>query len=263
MNPVLTKSYTAGAALAGARIVKFGSADYAVIAAIDGTAPVAGVTVPNINVAAGETVDVVKVGLARLKLGGVVTRGQWIVAGAAGVGVAASIVPGVELHVIGKAEESGVLDDEINIFVQPIVIATDVGILTADVTITTAQLLALNAAEQPLVATPGAGKALVLESAQLHKPAGTAYGAIAAGEDLAIKYTDDAGAVLATIETTGFLDQSSAQSRYVHPTDGVAAPLVANAPLVLHLLAGEITTGDSDLHVRVRYRVIDVDLTPA
>jgi hypothetical protein len=33
---------------------------------------------------------------------------------------------------------------------------------------------------------------------------------------------------------------------------------VANAALVLHMLTGEITTGDSPLHVRVFYRVVPV-----
>ncbi len=130
----------------------------------------------------------------------------------------------------------------------------------ADVVITSAQLLALNATPRPLVAAPGAGRALVFDGAILYKPAGTAYAGIASGEDLSIKYTDASGAEVGQCETTGFLDQATAQTRYVRPTTqasgNTALTPVANAALVLNLLVGEITTGDSPLNVRVFYREI-------
>ena len=126
-----------------------------------------------------------------------------------------------------------------------------------EVVITTAELLALNATEQPLVAAPGADKALVLVDATFYKAAGTAYADVATGDDLAIKYTDDSGAVVATIEATGFVDQTTAQTRHIKAAAAAAIAPVANAPLVLHMLTGEITTGDSDLKVRVRYQIID------
>lgn len=130
----------------------------------------------------------------------------------------------------------------------------------ADVVITSAQLLALNATPRQLVAAPGAGRALIFEGAILHKPAGTAYAGIAAGEDLSIKYTDASGAEVGQCEATDFLDQTTAQTRYVRATTAASANTaltpVANAALVLHLLVGEITTGDSTLNVRVFYREI-------
>ena len=134
-----------------------------------------------------------------------------------------------------------------------------------DVTITSAQLLALFATPRTLVAAPGAGLALILDSAVLHKPAGTAYAGIAAGEDLSIKYTDAAGTALGGCEATGFLDQTTAQTRFLwgyNAASGVSdITPVANAPLVLHMLTGEITTGDSNLLVRVYYRVVPTVLT--
>lgn len=138
---------------------------------------------------------------------------------------------------------------------------------SVDVTITSAELLALNATPKPVVAAPGANKAIVLEGAVVHKPAGTAYAGIAVDEDLSFKYTDGSGAEVAVVETTGFLDQATAQTRYAvpHATDGagVASDItpVANAALVLHLLVGEITTGDSDLLLRLYYRVIPTVLS--
>lgn len=133
----------------------------------------------------------------------------------------------------------------------------------ANATITSAQLLALNATPQQVVAAPGAGKAIIVVGAVLHKPAGTAYAGIAIGEDLAFKYTDGAGLEVAVSETTGFLDQATAQTRYTHlrtaaNVAGTASDFtpVANAKIVLQLLVGEITTGTSPLYVRVFYRVV-------
>ena len=129
-----------------------------------------------------------------------------------------------------------------------------------DVVITSAQLLALNATPRPLVAAPGAGRALVFEGAIFHKPAGTAYAGIASGEDLSVKYTDASGTEVGQCESGGFLDQTTAQTRYVRATTAASASTavtpVANAALVLNLLVGEITTGDSPLNVRVFYREI-------
>jgi hypothetical protein len=134
----------------------------------------------------------------------------------------------------------------------------------ADVTITPAQLLALNATPQTIVAAPGAGLFLAFERALLHKPAGTAYSGIASGEDLSIKYTDASGLELSQIETTGFLDQATAQTRWAsrHTAASAANQItpVENAPLVLHLLTGEITTGNSNLLLRVFFRVVPFTL---
>lgn len=133
-------------------------------------------------------------------------------------------------------------------------------------TITSALLLALNATPQIIVPAPGAGLAIFLNRIMLSKIAGTAYAGIAAGEDLVAKYTNGAGAqVSSVIETTGFLDQATAQSRYAGPpgsTTTTAADVtpVANAAVVLHLLVGEITTGNTDLLVWVDYDVLPVAL---
>lgn len=134
-------------------------------------------------------------------------------------------------------------------------------------TVTSAQVLALNATPVELVAAPAAGYALVVKRVTIHKPAGTAYAGIAAGEDLTVKYTDASGALAcAQIETAGFLDQATAQTRVVGfpgatgTTSGDVNPVSA-AALVLHLLVGEITTGDSPLYVRVEHDTIQLAFT--
>lgn len=131
------------------------------------------------------------------------------------------------------------------------------------VTVTSAQLLALNATPQPILAAQGTGFAILPKRVAIRHAAGTAYAGIAAGEDLVLKYTNGSGAQCSSvIETTGFLDQTTAQIRVAHApastgsTAGDYAP-VANAAVVLHLLSGEITTGDFDLIVKLWYDVLD------
>jgi len=134
-----------------------------------------------------------------------------------------------------------------------------------DVTITSAQVLALFATPIQLIAAPGANQAVIFEGAMVHKPAGTAYGGIAVGEDLAIKYTNASGAELGQAETTGFLDQTTEQTRYIRPhtaASGVSQITpVANAALVAHMLVGEITTGNSNLIFRLFYRIVPTVLS--
>lgn len=143
-------------------------------------------------------------------------------------------------------------DDEIRAVLQTIIDSTGV---TYDVTLTSAQLLALNATPISVLPAPGANKAWVVNRVTAYKPAGTAYAGIAVGEDLALKYTDAAGTAVATIETTGFLDQATAQVRSVKGLDTDVAP-VANAAVVAHMLTGEIITGNTDLKLRIDARII-------
>lgn len=126
---------------------------------------------------------------------------------------------------------------------------------TATVTIATAAVKTLNATPVTLVAAPGAGKALVLVGALFWLDYNSAaYNGIAEGEDLAIKINDGSGATLATVEATGFLDATADAWRYVLPTTAADIAPVADAPLVLQMLVGEIATGNSPLKVRVLYR---------
>ncbi len=135
------------------------------------------------------------------------------------------------------------------------------------VTVSSAELLAINATPKTVVAAPGSGLAIIFEGAQLYKAAGTAYAGVAGGEDLSFKYTNGSGLEVGVCETTGFLDQTSAQYRYCRPQTGALSAgtvsdivPVANSPLVLQLLTGEITTGDSPLKLRVYYRVTTTTL---
>ena len=140
----------------------------------------------------------------------------------------------------------------------------NVMLASADVTITSAQLLALFAAPRPIVAAPGVGKALIFDSAIVMHPAGTAYAAVAVGDDIAIKYTDATGLTVGSCETTGFLDAATAQTRYIRAYAAASSvsdiTQVANAALVIQILLTEVTTGTFPLYVRTFYRVLPTTL---
>ena len=126
--------------------------------------------------------------------------------------------------------------------------------------VTSAQILALNATPIELVRAPGSGQFLVFDGCVMRKDAGTAYAGVAGGEDLVIRYADDSGHQVGRCETTGFLDAAGGQNRWVNPYSASSAasqftPEI-NQPLVLHLLSGEITTGNTDLDIEIYYRVV-------
>ena len=114
----LTKSYNAGAAIGARLIVKPGSNDYDVIQGAAVGDLLIGVST-DIAAASGERVDVIQEGIADVKLGGTVTRGQPITSDASGQGVAAAPAAGVNNRIIGFALISGVSGDIIPVQLAP------------------------------------------------------------------------------------------------------------------------------------------------
>lgn len=110
-NETLVKAYTAGAQIAPYLIVKDGAADGTVLPAAAATDKPKGVSVPNITAPSGQRVDVVLDGIAQVQLGGTVTRGDPITSDANGKGVTAAPAAGVNNHIIGFVEVSGVAND--------------------------------------------------------------------------------------------------------------------------------------------------------
>lgn len=105
----IVRTYTAGAAIAAKRIVKF-SADYTVIqgaAANDALIGVADLAA----VATGDRVDVSREGLVDVEYGGTVARGDLLTSDATGRAVTAAPAAGVNNRIVGIAEVSGVVGD--------------------------------------------------------------------------------------------------------------------------------------------------------
>jgi hypothetical protein len=139
-------------------------------------------------------------------------------------------------------------------------VATQSPVQFVDVVVSSAELLALFTTPKELVAAPAAGLMNVFEGIVISKPAGTAYAGVAAGEDLLVSYTNAAGTALATLETTGFLDQATVQTRYAERYAGATSGVNSSTPsaqaIVMSLLVGNIITGTSPLNCRVYYRQI-------
>lgn len=102
MNPVLTLSRAALAAITGNLIVAY-SGD-GVITATGPTDPLAGVADSMGASAAGNMLDVVKVGLGEVRAGGTITAGDPLTSDAAGKAVKAVPVAGSLIRLIGFAE---------------------------------------------------------------------------------------------------------------------------------------------------------------
>lgn len=112
-------SYAPGAAIAAYRIVKFGSADNAVIQAAAATDAVIGVANELGALSTDPTVDITMGPIGEVELGGTVTRGDPLTADSAGKGVAAAPAPAANARIIGFANKSGVAGDIITYLHSP------------------------------------------------------------------------------------------------------------------------------------------------
>lgn len=257
-TPLLTRNYLATSAVTKRRLVKIGAADGAIVPATGATAGILGV-VADVGAAANERTDVHLSGVVDVELGGTVTRGDTLTSDSVGRAISATMGSGTAVYTVGVALESGVSGDIISMLLQPN--AIDSQVIVTDVTVTSAEILALNATPKQLVAAPGAGKILLFEGAQIELIYNSAaYAGIAAGEDLSIKYTNGSGAEVAQCEATGFLDATANAIRYLRPAAAAAVNPAVNAALVLHMLVGEIITGNSPLKLRVQTRTITTPL---
>jgi hypothetical protein len=127
------------------------------------------------------------------------------------------------------------------------------GGLEATVTLTSAQILALNTTPIELIAAPGAGKYIVVDYAYATMEYGSAT--YAAGGNIVLSYTDDSGTAVVTIpeafvEATADIAQNNLQLPAIVATE--------DAPLVAAALTSDPTTGDSDIKITFSYRVISL-----
>lgn len=88
MSNYFTKTFIAAVDIPAHRLVKFGGDDNTVTLATAGTDDVIGVS-DNVDVKAGNTVDVATLGVEKVQYGGTVERGKAIAAGTDGKAIAA------------------------------------------------------------------------------------------------------------------------------------------------------------------------------
>lgn len=130
---------------------------------------------------------------------------------------------------------------------------------TADVTIATGELLALEATPKEIVAAPAAGKYIEVAHIQQFLDFNAAGYVKGAGGDLTYQYATS-NKVIATQAMTGFVDQVA--DIYMNAKQDTAPPQLSEisvAEAVEAANAGgaaEWTVGDSPIKLRVKYRVL-------
>ncbi len=117
-NPLLTKGFTAEAAINPYRLLKFGTAAGQVIQAAAATDAIFGVA-PDVSVAIGNPADAHVAGIAFVEYGGNVSRGDRLTSDANGKAVAAAPAAGVNNSIIGTAMKDGVDGDVGSVLITP------------------------------------------------------------------------------------------------------------------------------------------------
>lgn len=135
---VLNTNGVAGAAIEPYRIVKFSDADGKFVQAAAATDLLVGVS-ESLAAAQDERVDVCRVGIAAVRYGGTVVRGQKLTSDADGKAVAAKDGE----QVIGTAEVSGVEDDIGSVLIAPAGSTIKRGVAAVTGTLTVATGLSL------------------------------------------------------------------------------------------------------------------------
>ena len=125
-------------------------------------------------------------------------------------------------------------------------------LLHKDVTIPTADVLTLYTTAYELIPAPGAGNCILVEG--VYATIDYASATYSAGSNtLDVRYTNSSGDLVAQL-TNAFLT-SSADGRAQADMQAETVPVV-NAAVVAHVPSANPTTGDSDIKVRVYYRIV-------
>lgn len=138
------------------------------------------------------------------------------------------------------------------------------GGLVKTTTITSAQVKALRATPLTLVAAPGAGKMIVVDSLTLQLNYGTNVFTETA-DNFVLEYGDSGTDITGAIETTGFIDQSADTLAVYYPANiaAMAAATVGVNEVVQLFNTGDGEIGgnaaaDSTVVATVAYRVIAI-----
>lgn len=116
MQPGLTKTFIAGAAITRRRIIKFDAVDGQVLMGAAATDSLFGVSDMSADVTSGSRVEVRLTGVAEIEVGGAITRGALVTSDATGRAVAAAPAAGSNVRILGIAMATYALGDFGDVF---------------------------------------------------------------------------------------------------------------------------------------------------
>ena len=148
---------------------------------------------------------------------------------------------------------------------QFVALGTGGGGLLATVNLTSAQVKALRATPATIIAAPGAGKLIVVDSVTLQLNYGGTNVFTESIDNLVLEYGDSGTDITASIETTGLIDQSADTTAVYYPAN-IAA--MANATVGINESVQLFNTGDGEiagnaandntLNVTVSYHIVSM-----
>ena len=132
---------------------------------------------------------------------------------------------------------------------------------TAKTTLTPAQVNALNSTSITVVPAQGTSN-IIFKGARVHKAAGTAYGGVAAGENLEFRLNNGSGKKVGEMETTGMLDTADEEYRVVRQySAGTSADsaytLSPGDPIIVRSTGGFTGGAGESLEITVSYLVVE------
>jgi len=140
----------------------------------------------------------------------------------------------------------------------------------AEGTISSAEILALNATPKELIAAPGAGKVIIVDDMEFFMNYGSAaYVRDGSNEEFVVEYATTGGDIWApAVATDTFLTSTADTWRFVKPsnytidTGVVFDPMTAdNEAVQATITNSEVITGDSDIKYKIRYRIRTLQTT--
>lgn len=123
-----------------------------------------------------------------------------------------------------------------------------------EVALTNAEMLDLADTPKTLIAAPGAGKMIEIESVVFLFDYTAAY-SVTAGDDLCINYENEAGTTVATGEATGFVDQTADCILIVNRTANVVATKTVSENKAVILCNEGTDFGDGNAANAVRVKI--------
>jgi len=121
-----------------------------------------------------------------------------------------------------------------------------------EVTLTNAQILALNTTPIALIAAPGAGKYIIIDEVVGFNDFVT--GAFVAAAALAVRYTDGSGdEVVTAFPEVAFVEATADAVAVQHGIDAVP---VVNAAVMLTIATSDPTTGAGTMVFQAKYRIV-------